>query len=49
VGVFVGRTRELETLGEVAASASRGPAATIVIGEPGSGKSRLLAEAQGRA
>jgi DNA-binding CsgD family transcriptional regulator len=49
VSVFVGRTRELETLGEVAASASRGPAAAIVTGEPGSGKSRLLAEAHGRA
>jgi predicted ATPase len=49
VGVFVGRTRELEVLGEVADSASGSPGAAIVIGEPGSGKSRLLAEAQGRA
>jgi DNA-binding CsgD family transcriptional regulator len=49
VSVFVGRSGQLQTLAEVAASARSGVAAAIVIGEPGSGKSRLLAEAQKRA
>jgi DNA-binding CsgD family transcriptional regulator len=48
VSTFVGRVGELGTLAEVAASATRGAAAAIVIGNPGSGKTRLLAEAQAR-
>jgi DNA-binding CsgD family transcriptional regulator len=46
VGVFVGRQRELEAL-ERAARAN-GSAVALVVGDPGSGKSRLLAEASGR-
>ena len=48
VSVFVGRTGQLRTLAEVVGTARSGAAAAIVIGEPGSGKSRLLAEAQQR-
>jgi DNA-binding CsgD family transcriptional regulator len=48
VGVFVGRTGQLQALVEVVGTARSGAAAAIVIGEPGSGKSRLLAEAQQR-
>jgi DNA-binding CsgD family transcriptional regulator len=48
VGVFVGRTGQLETLADLVATAPGGASAAIVIGEPGSGKSRLLAEAQDR-
>ena len=47
--VFVGRTGELEALAEVAATSGPGPVAAIVVGEPGSGKSRLLAEARTRS
>jgi DNA-binding CsgD family transcriptional regulator len=47
--VFVGRAGELEALAEVAATSAPGPVAAVVIGEPGSGKSRLLAEARGRS
>jgi DNA-binding CsgD family transcriptional regulator len=46
---FVGRTNELETLAEVVDEGGIGPAMAIVVGEPGSGKSRLLAEARARA
>ena len=42
---FVGRTRELRTLAEVFAT-SAGPAAALVTGVSGCGKSRLLAEAR---
>jgi DNA-binding CsgD family transcriptional regulator len=49
VSAFVGRAHELAVLAEVARSASRGVAAGLVIGEAGSGKSRLLAEARSRA
>ena len=50
MSVFVGRASELETLAEVAQTASAsGTAAAVVIGDPGSGKSRLLAEARSRA
>jgi DNA-binding CsgD family transcriptional regulator len=49
MGAFVGRSVELEALAAVAASSSTGPAAAVVVGEPGSGKSRLLAEARRRA
>jgi DNA-binding CsgD family transcriptional regulator len=49
-GVFVGRTDELQALARVVERGrSAGPAAAIVIGDPGSGKSRLLAEARSRA
>jgi DNA-binding CsgD family transcriptional regulator len=48
VGAFVGRSSELETLLGVAEEARTGPAGALVIGEPGSGKSRLLAEARRR-
>jgi DNA-binding CsgD family transcriptional regulator len=48
VSVFVGRTGQLRALAEVVATARSGATAAIVIGEPGSGKSRLLAEAQQR-
>jgi predicted ATPase len=48
VSAFVGRAHELAVLAEVAKSASEGVAAGLVIGEPGSGKSRLLVEARGR-
>jgi DNA-binding CsgD family transcriptional regulator len=46
---FVGRTNELETLAELVAGGGTGPAMGIVVGEPGSGKSRLLAEARARS
>jgi DNA-binding NarL/FixJ family response regulator len=47
--VFVGRAEELETLAEAAATRGPGPVAVVVVGEPGSGKSRLLAEARSRS
>jgi DNA-binding CsgD family transcriptional regulator len=47
--VFVGRAGELEALAEVAATSAPGPVAAVVVGQPGSGKSRLLAEARGRS
>ena len=45
-GPFVGREGELNELAEVVASAKAGatPSAAVVIGAPGSGKSRLLSE-----
>jgi DNA-binding CsgD family transcriptional regulator len=47
--VFVGRVDELAALGEVADTAVRGQvAAALVVGDPGSGKSRLLAETAAR-
>jgi DNA-binding CsgD family transcriptional regulator len=47
--VFVGRVDELAALGEVAAAAESGnAAAALVVGDPGSGKSRLLSEAAAR-
>jgi DNA-binding CsgD family transcriptional regulator len=46
---FVGRTNELETLAELVDGGGTGPAMAIVVGEPGSGKSRLLAEARARS
>jgi DNA-binding CsgD family transcriptional regulator len=46
---FVGRTNELETLAEIADRGGSGPAMAIVVGEPGSGKSRLLTEARARS
>ena len=47
--VFVGRAGELEALVKLATTSGSGPAAVIVVGEPGSGKSRLLAEARARS
>jgi DNA-binding CsgD family transcriptional regulator len=47
--VFVGRAGELEALAEVAATSAPGPVAAVIVGEPGSGKSRLIAEARGRS
>jgi DNA-binding CsgD family transcriptional regulator len=46
--LFVGRAAELDALSAIAATNASGPVAAIVIGEPGSGKSRLLAEARRR-
>jgi DNA-binding CsgD family transcriptional regulator len=43
VSAFVGRTEELRILEELT-SADNAPGAAIVLGDPGSGKSRLLAE-----
>jgi DNA-binding NarL/FixJ family response regulator len=49
MSAFVGRREELVELGEVAGEAAAGDvAAAVVVGEPGSGKSRLLAEAAAR-
>ena len=47
---FVGRATELATLGEMArrALAEGRPVAAFINGDPGSGKSRLLAEASAR-
>lgn len=45
---FVGRSEELRALGEVAALLDDGPSAAVIVGEPGSGKTRLLAEAESR-
>jgi DNA-binding NarL/FixJ family response regulator len=50
MSTFVGRRDELAELGEIAGAAAAGHvAAAVVVGEPGSGKSRLLAEAAGQA
>jgi DNA-binding CsgD family transcriptional regulator len=50
VNAFVGRREELVELDEIAAAAAAGHvAAAVVVGDPGSGKSRLLAEAAVRA
>lgn len=49
MSAFVGRADELAVLDEVGRAASVGyVAAAVVVGEAGSGKSRLLAEAAGR-
>jgi DNA-binding CsgD family transcriptional regulator len=50
MSVFVGRADELAALGEIAAAAVDGHvAAAVVVGDPGSGKSRLLSEVGARA
>ncbi|MDP9266488.1 MAG: LuxR family transcriptional regulator [Chloroflexota bacterium] len=50
MSAFVGRVDELVRLGDIVHAAERGEvAAAIVVGDPGSGKSRLLAEAAARA
>lgn len=46
--MFVGRAAELDALAETVDASTAGPAAAIVVGEPGSGKTRLLAEARSR-
>jgi predicted ATPase len=49
MGAFVGRAPELERLEAVGRAAAAGDvAAVLVVGEPGAGKSRLLAEAAKR-
>jgi DNA-binding CsgD family transcriptional regulator len=46
MSAFVGRAAELAALGEIAGAAAGGDvAAAVVVGDPGTGKSRLLAEA----
>jgi predicted ATPase len=46
MSTFVGRRAELAELAEVTGAAAAGHvAAAVVVGEPGSGKSRLLGEA----
>ena len=50
MSAFVGRVDELVRLGGIVHAAERGEvAAAMVVGDPGSGKSRLLAEAAARA
>jgi DNA-binding CsgD family transcriptional regulator len=50
MSAFVGRRDELAKLGEITGAAAAGHvAAAVVVGEPGSGKSRLLAEAAEQA
>ena len=48
--IFVGRQRELAALGECLAAAAHGEGGiALVAGEPGIGKTRLLAELADRA
>lgn len=47
VSGFVGRARELDVLSGLA-EPHGGPGVALIFGEPGSGKTRLLAEARGR-
>jgi hypothetical protein len=50
MSAFVGRVDELAALSEIAGAAERGhAAAAVILGDPGSGKSRLLAEAAAQA
>jgi DNA-binding NarL/FixJ family response regulator len=50
MAAFVGRVEELAALSAIAAAVSRGEvAAAMVLGDPGSGKSRLLAELADRS
>jgi AAA ATPase domain len=48
VSTFVGRVEELRVLEELFARSDDGAVAAIVTGDPGSGKTRLLAEAVDR-
>lgn len=47
MSAFVGRARELDVLSGLA-EPHHGPGVALIFGEPGSGKTRLLAEARGR-
>jgi DNA-binding CsgD family transcriptional regulator len=49
VHAFVGRAEELAALRDVVRSSAARPSAAVVVGEPGSGKSRLLAEVRAEA
>ncbi|MGH3080145.1 MAG: LuxR C-terminal-related transcriptional regulator [Gaiellaceae bacterium] len=50
MAAFVGRLDELASLGEIVDAAAEGDvAAAVVVGDPGAGKSRLLAEVADRA
>jgi DNA-binding CsgD family transcriptional regulator len=50
MAAFVGRLDELTSLGEIVDAAAEGDvAAAVVVGDPGAGKSRLLAEVADRA
>jgi DNA-binding NarL/FixJ family response regulator len=44
VPTFVGRSEELRALSDVAQRIGEGPSAAVIVGDPGSGKTRLLAE-----
>jgi putative protein kinase ArgK-like GTPase of G3E family len=46
IAPFVGRAAELATIGDLVRRANResAPAVGVIVGEPGSGKSRLLLE-----
>ena len=48
MSAFVGRTTELRRLAELGEGAVDAAAAAVVVGEPGTGKTRLLAEAADR-
>src|SRR5215467_7862695 len=49
MGAFVGRVGELAALGEIGDVARQGGVrAAVIVGDPGSGKSRLLTEAAAR-
>src|SRR5207253_10333611 len=48
MSTFVGRAEELRVLGELFAHSNDGVVVAIVMGDPGSGKTRLLAEAVDR-
>jgi ABC-type hemin transport system ATPase subunit len=50
MAAFVGRVEELASLEKIVDSAAHGHvAAAVVVGDPGNGKSRLLAEIEGRS
>src|SRR5918994_1431486 len=50
MSLFVGRREELRALGDTVEAAARGrAAAAVLVGDPGTGKSRLLAESGERA
>jgi DNA-binding CsgD family transcriptional regulator len=48
VSAFVGRKEELSAVIDVTAQVDDGPSAALIVGDPGSGKTRLLAEAADR-
>jgi DNA-binding CsgD family transcriptional regulator len=49
MAAFVGRTEELHVLEDLLALADDGPTASLVVGDPGTGKTRLLQEIAERA